>query len=136
MTTALFTDGMLDPDERLEYHQLRQRCANAHADLKYMVNDIHALRVMLAKAETERYRAMRRLRRDCSGPLGKRFFLDAADLVKARGRMAELAGELHNSKLLLKSSQRNYTKARQELDRNVRRLNEKYVLSRLKGAGK
>lgn len=128
---TFFDDDMLDPDESLEYHQLRQRCANAHADLKHMVNDIHALRVMLAKADAERYRAMRRLCRDCSGPLGKRFFLDAADLMKARGRMAELAGELHNSKLLLKGSQRNYTSALQELEKYV--LN---VLSRLKEAGK
>lgn len=133
---TLFDDDMLDPDESLEYHQLRQRYANAYADIKYMINSIHALRVMLAKADAERCRAMRRLIRDCSGPLGKMFFLDAADLMRARGRMAKLAEELHNSKLLLKSSQRNYTKARQELDRNVRHLNEKYVLSRLKEAGR
>ena len=133
---ALFMDDMLDPGDGQEYRRLRQRCEEARADLKYMINDVYALRVMLAKADGERQRAMRRLRRDCSGPLGKRFFLDAADLVKARGCMAELAGELHNSKLLLKSSQRNYTKVRQELDRNVRYLNEKYKLSKAKGPGK
>ena len=133
---ALFMDDMLDQDDGQEYRRLRQRCEEAHADLKYMVNDIRALRVMLAKADGERQRAMRRLIRDCAGPLGRGFFLDAADLTRARGRVTKLAGELHNSKLLLKSSQRNYTKAFQELDRNVRYLNEKYILSRLKGPEK
>ena len=133
---VLFIDDMLDPDESLEYHQLRQRLANARDDLKYLINDMRALRVMLAKADGERRRAMRRLIRDCSGPLGRGFFLDAADLTRARGRIAKLAGELHNSKLLFKSSQRNYTKALQELDRKVLYLNWKYVLSKLKEAGK
>ena len=134
--TVLFNYDMLDSDDGLEYRQLRQCLANAHADLRYRLGDIRTLRVMLAKADEERWRAVRRLRRDCSGSLGGRFFLDAAAVAKVRRHIAVLTQDLHNSKLLLKSAQRAYTKARQELDRNVRYLNEKYKLSRLKGPEK